>query len=76
MISYFILFLKFLILIKNILFKEIHVELDRKKTLPGATGRFIGTPPSFSAIFSNGDNFCNFLFAYLEDEVFPKWVYY
>ena len=31
------------------------------------------TPPSFSTMFSKGDNFCNFLSAFLEDEVFPKW---
>ena len=34
--------------------------------------RCMGTPPSFSAMFSKGDNFCDFWFAYLEDEVFPK----
>ena len=27
----------------------------------------------FSSIFSKGDNFPDFLFAYLEDELFPKW---
>ena len=32
----------------------------------------MGTPPFFSAMFSKGDNFCEFL-AYLEDKVFPKW---
>ena len=31
------------------------------------------TPQSFSTIFSKGDNFHNFLFAYLEDKVFQKW---
>ena len=35
--------------------------------------RCMGTPPSYSAMLSKGDNFCEFLFAYLEDEVFPKW---
>ena len=34
--------------------------------------RCMGTPQSFSAMFSKGDNFCEFLFAYLEDEVFSK----
>ena len=34
--------------------------------------RFMGTPPSFFPIFSKGDNFHDFLFAYLEDKVFPK----
>ena len=29
----------------------------------------MGTPPSFSAMFSKGDNLCDFL----ENEVFPKW---
>ena len=35
-----------------------------------------GTPPSFSVIhvYSKGDNFHAFLFAYLEDEVFPTGV--
>ena len=33
----------------------------------------MGVPPSFSAMFSKGDNFRDFLFAYLEDDVFPKW---
>ena len=33
----------------------------------------MGTPPSFSAMFSNKDSFRDFLFAYLEDEDFPKW---
>ena len=32
-----------------------------------------GIPPTFSAMFSKGDNFRGFLFAYLEDEVFPIW---
>ena len=32
----------------------------------------LDTPPSFSAIFSKGDNCHDFLFAYLEDEVFLK----
>ena len=31
-----------------------------------------GNPSSFSAMLSKGDNFCDFLFAYLEDEVFQK----
>ena len=35
--------------------------------------RYMGTPPSFSAMFSKGDNFHDFLFAYLEDKVFQKW---
>ena len=33
----------------------------------------MSTPPSFSAIYSKGDNFCDFLFAYLNDKVFSKW---
>ena len=36
--------------------------------------RRIGTPPTFSSKFSKGDNFLDFLFAPLEDEVFPKWA--
>ena len=36
--------------------------------------RCMETPPSFSTIFfQKGDNFCDFLFAYQEDKVFPKW---
>ena len=35
--------------------------------------RCMDTPPSFSTMFSKGDNFHDFLLAYLEDEVFPKW---
>ena len=31
----------------------------------------MGTPPSFSTMFSKGDNFCNLLFADMEDKVFP-----
>ena len=31
---------------------------------------FMGTPPSFSAMLSKGDNFRDFLFAYLEDMAF------
>ena len=35
------------------------------------------TPPPFSAMisamFSKGDNFRDFMFAYLEDEGFPEW---
>ena len=34
----------------------------------------MGTPPSFSAMFSKGDNFRDFLFAYLEDEILSKLV--
>ena len=37
-----------------------------------STLKCMGTPPSFSAMFSKGDNFFYFLFAYLEDKVFPK----
>ena len=37
------------------------------------TLRYMGTSPSFSAMFSKGYNFHYFLFAYLEDKVFPKW---
>ena len=33
----------------------------------------MGIPPSFSPMFTKGDNFRDFLFAYLEDDVFPKW---
>ena len=33
----------------------------------------MGTPLSFFAIFSKGDNFRDFLFVHLEDKVFPKW---
>ena len=32
----------------------------------------MGTSQSFSTMFSKGDNFCDFLFTELEDEVFPK----
>ena len=42
--------------------------LPRKSTL-----RCMSTSPSFSAMFSKGYDFCDFLFAYLEDEVFQKW---
>ena len=35
--------------------------------------RCLSTPPSFSAMFSKGDNSRDFLLAYLEEEVFPKW---
>ena len=35
--------------------------------------RYMGTPPSFSATFSKGDKFRDFLFVYLEDEIFLKW---
>ena len=31
------------------------------------------TTPAFSAMFTKGDHFCDFLFAHLEDKVFPKW---
>ena len=33
----------------------------------------MGTPQSFPAMFSKGDNFRDFPFAYLEGAVFPKW---
>ena len=34
----------------------------------------MGIPPSFSTNFlSKGDNFYDFLFAYLENKVFRKW---
>ena len=36
------------------------------------TIRCMGTPPSFSTMFSKRDNFCDFLFVYLENEVSPK----
>ena len=32
----------------------------------------MGTCPSFSVMFSKGDSFHNFLFVYMEDEVFLK----
>ena len=35
--------------------------------------RCMGTPPSFTAMFSKGDNFRDFLLAYLENIVFLKW---
>ena len=35
--------------------------------------RYIGTPPSFSAMFSKEDNFRDILFHYLEDKIFPNW---
>ena len=34
--------------------------------------RCMGSSPSFPTMFSKGDNFHDFLFAYLEGEVFPK----
>ena len=34
--------------------------------------RCMDIPPPFSAMFSEGDNFRDFLFACLEDEGFPK----
>ena len=33
----------------------------------------MGKQPCFSAMFSKGDHFRDSQFAYLEDEVFPKW---
>ena len=33
----------------------------------------MGTPPSLPAMFSEGDNFRDYLFAYQDEEVFPKW---
>ena len=35
----------------------------------------MSTHPSFSSMLSKGDNFHDFLFAYLEYEVFPKGIY-
>ena len=35
--------------------------------------RCMSTPRSFSAMFSKGDKFRGFLFAYLKDEVCAKW---
>ena len=32
----------------------------------------VGTPPSFSSMFSKGDNFHDFLFVDLEDYRYPK----
>ena len=34
--------------------------------------RYMGTPPSFSTMFTKGYNFHDFLFAYLEGKVSPK----
>ena len=34
----------------------------------------IGIPPSFSAMFSKDNNFCDFLFTSLDDVALPKWV--
>ena len=39
----------------------------------GVTPSAMGTPSSFSTMFSKGDNFPDFLFVYLEDKIFPKW---
>ena len=33
----------------------------------------MGSSPNFSAMFLKGDNFRDLLFAYLEDEIIPKW---
>ena len=33
----------------------------------------MATSPSFSVMFSNGDNFHDLLFGYPENEVFQKW---
>ena len=42
----------------------------------GALGvKGMGTPPCFSAIFTKGNNFCDPLFAFLEDEAPPNGVY-
>ena len=42
----------------------------------GALGvKGMGTPPCFSAIFTKGNNFCDPLFASLEDEAPPNGVY-
>ena len=38
---------------------------------PSTGLRCMGTPPF---MFSKGDNFRDFLFAYLEDGVFQKWI--
>ena len=34
--------------------------------------RCLDAPPSFTDMFSKRENFCYFLFAVLEDEIFPK----
>ena len=39
------------------------------------TLRYIFTPESFSS-FSKGNNFHDFLFAFLDDKAFPKSMYY
>ena len=36
--------------------------------------RCMGTPQFFSTMFRKGDNFRDFLFAYLTDKVFPIWT--
>ena len=39
----------------------------------GRTFWCVGTQASFSAMLTKGDRFRDFLFAYLKDEVNPKW---
>ena len=35
--------------------------------------RCMGIPPCFSTIVTKGNNFCDFMFAYLDIEAFTKW---
>ena len=37
--------------------------------------RCMGTPPSFSIIFTKGNNFCDFLFVPLADLALPNWEF-
>ena len=48
---------------KTAIVKEWVKQLDIKL-------RCMGTPPFFSTMFSKGDNFDDFLFAYLEVQLF------
>ena len=52
-----------------------HIKFaDRNSKCPNILDRrCIGIPSYFPAIFTKGNNFCDFLFAFLDDEALQKW---
>ena len=53
--------------------REIVKMMGEKKMVYPYNARGMGAPSDFLAIFSKGDIFCSFLFAFLNDKTLTKW---
>ena len=53
--------------------RELNSSLLAKKCSNMMKSRFYLLMHSFFTVFTKGDNFCDFLFASLDDTTLPKW---